>query len=304
MLRFEAFNQRVRSESPFADPGDQVESVGTDRTDLDPLPSANFKFDINDKMFVKLGYGMTVIRPELRELAPFTYVDFIRGWVITGNENLQRTRVQNAEARYEYFFGDTDLIAATAFFKYLKQPIEFVILSQENSAASYENAEKAWLVGGEVELRLGFGRFHEKLRKLFFLGNIAVIGSQTTLPSGAGISGRLKRRLFNQSPFVTNVSLRFDDPDSGVLVALVYNSFGSRIVEAGAATGDIIFPDVFEKTQHYLDLIVTYKIKEHWKLGAKWKNIAFTKVRYEQGDVQVFEKNLGTSVSISAEYSY
>ncbi len=34
------------------------------------LPSANFAFTINPKMFVKLGYGMTVIRPAIRELAP------------------------------------------------------------------------------------------------------------------------------------------------------------------------------------------------------------------------------------------
>lgn len=303
LLRFEAFRQRVQSNSPFSD--EPVPTEGTDRTDLDPMPSANFSFQINDEMFVKLGYGMTVIRPAIRELAPFAYLDFLRGWLVTGNPSLQRTRVQNAEARYEFYFGATDLFAVTAFGKYFVNPIEFVITSQVNGNASYRNADTAWLVGGEIELRLGLGRFHEKLRKLFFLGNIAVMGSRTKLPEGQGIAGRLERQLFNQSPFVTNLSLRFDDPDSGVMVGLVYNTFGPRIVEAGSPQGgDVIAPDVFDQTQHLLDLIATWRVAEHAKLGFKWKNIAFAKRRYKQGDEITFIEYRGTTVSISAEYIY
>ncbi|MEM9729223.1 MAG: carboxypeptidase regulatory-like domain-containing protein, partial [Myxococcota bacterium] len=302
LVRFEAFRQQVDSDSPFSD--SPVESQGTDRTDLDPLPSANFAFEINEKMFIKLGYGMTVIRPAIRELAPFAYLDFLRGWLIQGNPDLRRTRVQNFEARYEFYFGATDLIAATAFGKTFRDPIEFVITSQVNGGAGFRNADSAWLVGGELELRLGFARFSEKLDRFFFVGNVAVMGSQTRLPEDARISGRLQRRLFNQSPFVTNLSLRFDDPDSGVTAALVYNAFGPRIVEAGGAQGDFVAPDVFEQTQHILDFIVSWRVAEHAKIGFKWKNIALARRRYKQGDEITFLENRGTSVSIGAEYIY
>ncbi|MEM7138497.1 MAG: TonB-dependent receptor, partial [Myxococcota bacterium] len=249
--------------------------------------------------------GMTVIRPAIRELAPFAYLDFLRGWLIQGNPNLQRTRVQNAEARYEYYFGKTDLIAATVFGKTFRDPIEFVITSQVNGGAGFRNAESAWLVGGEIELRLGFANLSEKLDRFFFVGNVAVMGSQTTLPEDSGISGRLQRRLFNQSPFVTNLSLRFDDPDSGVTAGLVYNAFGPRIVEAGGPQGgDVIAPDVFEQTQHLLDFIVSWRVSEHAKLGFKWKNIALARRRYKQGNQLSFLENRGTSVSIGAEYIY
>jgi outer membrane receptor protein involved in Fe transport len=304
LLRFEAFNQRVRSESPFSGAVSPEDVQETNRTDLDPLPSANFAFTINDEMFVKIGYGMTVIRPAVRELAPFLYRDFIRGWNIEGNPDLRRTRVQNAEARYEYYFGGTDLVAATAFFKYFDDPIEFVVFNQTNSAAGYANADKAWLVGGEVELRFAFVRLHEKLDTLFFTGNVAFMKSKTTLPAGESIAGNLERPLFNQSPYVTNLSLRFDDPDSRVMVGLVYNAFGRRIVEAGGSAGDVVLPDVFELPQHRLDLIASYKPTPHVKLGFKWKNIAFAKKRFEQGGELVLLQNYGTTVSISAEYSY
>ena len=212
--------------------------------------------------------------------------------------------MQNAEARYEYYFGGTDLFAATAFFKWFDKPIEFVIQNQVNSTATFLNAEHAWLVGGEIELRLGFGRFHEKLDRLFFVGNVAVMGSQTTLPANQGVSGRLQRRLFNQSPWVTNLSLRFDDPDAGFMVGLVYNAFGPRIVEAGSAAGDFVIPDVYDLPQHLLDFVATWQPTPHVKLGLKWKNIAFAKQRYQQGSELVLLENFGTSVSIGAEYIY
>jgi outer membrane receptor protein involved in Fe transport len=268
------------------------------------MPSANFRFAINEKMAVKLGYGMTVIRPMIRELAPYVYIDFLRGWNISGNPDLQRTRVQNAEARYEFFFGGTNLFAVTGFYKYFRDPIEFVVISQDNSTATYANADKAWLAGGEIELRLGFGTFSEKLEKFYFQGNFAAMASQTTLPSDQRQTGRSQRPLFNQSPYVTNLSLRFDDPDSRVMVGLVYNAFGPRIVEVGTSAGPFNNPDVKDLQQHILDLVLTYQPNDHVKLGFKWQNIAFAKRRYQQGSELVLLENIGTTVSIGAQYIY
>ena len=310
LLRMEVFRQQVENADPFEnDPGrpplpPDFERLNTDRTDIDPMPSANFAFTINPTMFVKIGYGMTVIRPAIRELAPYPYVDFLRGWFTIGNPDLLRTRVQNIEARYEYYFGKSNLFSVTGFYKYFRDPIEFVVTSQQNSTATFENAEKAWLAGGEIELRLGFGTFNDKLDRFYFLGNVALMQSKTSLRAADAGSGRAERPLFNQSPYVTNLSLRFDDPDAGVMVGLVYNAFGKRIVEVGGSGGDFIFPDVFEKPQHMLDLIATWKPTPHVKLGFKWKNIAFAKKRYQQGDELVLLENRGTSFSIGAEYIY
>ena len=88
------------------------------------------------------------------------------------------------------------------------------------------------------------------------------------------------------------------------MVGLIYNAFGKRIVEAGSAAGDFIIPDVFELPQHGLDFVATWQPTPHVKVGLKWKNIAFTKARYQQGDELVLLKNFGSSVSIGAEYIY
>lgn len=304
LLQFQAFRQQVESTSPFQEETGTEEVPGTDRQDINPLPSANFSFEINPKMFVKVGYGMTVIRPALRELAPFLYIDFLRGWNIRGNPDLNSTQVQNVEARYEYYFGKTDLVAVTAFYKYFKDPIEFVVFSPVNNTAGYANAESAWLAGGELELRLGFDLLHEKLSKFFFLGNLALAWSETTLPADQKISGRSNRPLFNQSKYVTNLSLRFDDPDSGVMVGLVYNAFGPRLVEVGTSASDFNNPDVIDLQQHRLDLVLSWQPTDHVKVGLKWKNIAFAKRRFQQGNELVLLENIGTTVSIGAEYIY
>jgi len=310
LIRMEVFRQQVESFDPFeGDPArpplpPDYEPQNTDRTDIDPMPSANLAFTINPKMFVKIGYGMTVIRPAIRELAPYSYTDFLRGWFITGNPDLQRARVQNVEARYEFYFGESNLVSATAFYKQFKNPIEFVITSQVNGAATFANADKAWLVGGELELRLGFGTFHSKLERFYFLGNVAVMKSETSLSAENAGSGRSQHPLYNQSPYVTNLSLRFDDPDAGVMVGLVYNAFGKRLVEVGGSGGDFVFPDVFEKPQHLLDLIATWQPTPHVKIGFKWKNIAFAKKRFQQGNELVLVENRGTTFRIGAEYIY
>ncbi len=301
LMRFEVFQQQVISKDQFTgetDPADQ-----TNRTDLDPMPSANFAFQINDKMFVKLGYGMTVIRPTFRQLAPFLYTDFLRGWNIVGNPDLDRARIQNAEARYEYYFGATDLLAATFFYKNFKDAIEFSVTSSLNAQATFENADRSWLYGGELELRLGFDRFHDKLSDFFFYGNVALIQSQTTL-SEDSLAAVKQRDMFLQSPYVTNLSLRFDDDDSGVMVGLVYNSFGPRLVEVIGAEGFQKDPDVYEKSQHLLDLVSSWEVNEHVQLGLKWKNIAFAKKRYKQGEELVLLQNRGTTVSVGASFSY
>ena len=301
-VRTEIFDQLVESKSPF--PEDTTDGQQTDRLDIDYLPSLNSSFKMNDKMFIKLAYGMSIVRPAIRELAPYLYQDFLRGWNIIGNPDLNRTRIQNAEARYEFYIGETDLFAATAFYKYFKDPIEFVVFSPVNDTAGYQNAEKAWLVGGEFELRYSLGRWTDALRNFYFQGNIALMVSRTTLPEDQTRSGRNKRPLYNQSPYVTNMSLRFDDPDSGVTASLVYNSFGKRIVEVGTSAGDFDFPDVFQQPQHLLDIIVTWMPREHWKLNLRWRNILFETNDFKQGDVLVKREDVGTTVSIGFDYIY
>ncbi|MEZ4288731.1 MAG: TonB-dependent receptor [Polyangiales bacterium] len=301
-VRIERFAQQVDSFSPI--PNELDEKTKANRSDLDFLPSAAFSFRLNKDMFIKLGYGMTVARPAIRELAPSTYVDFLRGWNVTGNENLNRTLIQNSEVRYEWYIGESDLFAATAFFKHFNDPIEFVVNNQVNRSASYANADKALLAGGEIESRIGLKALSKKLEKFYFGGNLALVWSEETFKPDNTISSTGKRRLFNQSNVVTNMSLRFDDPDSGVAASLVYNFAGPRITEVGGSAGTYLNPNVYEHSPHQLDFIASWKPTDTWKLKFKWKNMLFQNTELKQGNAVVQRTDVGTSISVGAEYSY
>jgi len=73
---------------------------------------------------LRAAYAITVARPNFREIAPALYYDYVRRRVIGGNPGLRETRIQNGDLRWETFFGDSELFAASLFAKQFSHPIE------------------------------------------------------------------------------------------------------------------------------------------------------------------------------------
>ncbi|MEM9195191.1 MAG: TonB-dependent receptor, partial [Myxococcota bacterium] len=181
--RLEVFDQAVESRSPFAreeqDP-EELEENRTDRTDLDVLPGVALKVALTETMMIRAAYGMTVARPQIRELAPYQYYDFQRDRNVQGNPDLNRTLIHNADVRWEWFFGEGEIIAVSVFFKEFIDPIELQILNPVNYDAQFINAESARNIGGEIELRVGLGRIAPFLEPFSIGGNVALITSSVT----------------------------------------------------------------------------------------------------------------------------
>ena len=68
---------------------------------LDFLPGINLTYKLNNKTNLRISGSQTVIRPEFRELSDFAFYDFDLGATVTGNKALERTKVSNADIRYE-----------------------------------------------------------------------------------------------------------------------------------------------------------------------------------------------------------
>ena len=69
-LRVESFHQKLNS----FDYGGK--KISLDETYMDYLPSINFVYSLNDHTNIRLSGSNTVIRPNFRELAPFSFYDF------------------------------------------------------------------------------------------------------------------------------------------------------------------------------------------------------------------------------------
>ena len=95
-LRVEDFDQLIGSVKT-SDPR-HVHSRVTDF-----LPGVNITFKPNDKVNIRLSGSQTVVRPEFRELSPFAFYDFELNAQVVGNNKVRRTKITNADLRYEVY---------------------------------------------------------------------------------------------------------------------------------------------------------------------------------------------------------
>ena len=80
-------------------------------------------------MLFRAAYGMTLSRPQVRELAPYDYYDFLRDRKIIGNPALKTATIHNADVRWEWFFGEGQVAAVSGFYKRFIDPIELQIIN-------------------------------------------------------------------------------------------------------------------------------------------------------------------------------
>ncbi|MCX7878613.1 MAG: carboxypeptidase-like regulatory domain-containing protein, partial [Ignavibacteria bacterium] len=69
----------------------------------DYLPSVNLIYSLSEKINIRTSFSQTVSRPELRELAPFGFVDYVTDGDFSGNPNLKTSLIQNYDIRIEAY---------------------------------------------------------------------------------------------------------------------------------------------------------------------------------------------------------
>ena len=100
---------------------------------------------------------MTVARPQIRELAPYQYYDFLRDRGVEGNPDLKRTRIHNADLRWEWFFDEGQVVAASLFDKRFTNPIELTILDPDHRRLAVPQRHQRPEPGGRARAAAGPG---------------------------------------------------------------------------------------------------------------------------------------------------
>ncbi len=219
---------------------------------LDYLPGLNLTYQLNAKTNLRLSGSQTVIRPEFRELSDFAFYDFDLGATVTGNRALERTKVTNADLRYEVYPRAGELFTVGIFYKYFKNPIELFYNPSSGGASTfnYINADKAYSFGAEMEFRKRLD-FSEALKNFIFQTNISYIYNRVTKNDA-----NLDRPMQGQSPYVINASLQYDVEKYGLNTTLLFNQIGDRIFYVGGND----FPPVTEQHRPLLDFQIAKKI--------------------------------------------
>ncbi|WP_138480700.1 TonB-dependent receptor [Dyadobacter bucti] len=258
-----------------------------------PLPSLNFTYKVSEKQNLRLAFSSTLNRAEFRELAPFTYFDFNLQADIRGNTALKTAKIQNIDAKWEFYPSTNELISVTGFYKYFKNPIETFLLPTGNGLAyTFINADNSTNYGVELEIRKGFQEAASPfLQNLTLVGNASFIKSTVNLGqfvegpdlSGANVKYDLtgiadtKRPMANQSPYLINTGVYYAAP-SGWQWNILYNIFGQRIF----AVGNIENPTVYEMPRNVLDLNISKKFKNNLEIRLGIQDILNQPVRFSQ----------------------
>ena len=259
-----------------------------------PLPSVNFTYKLTDKTNLRFAYSSSVNRPEFRELAPFNYYDFNLLADIQGNTTLTTAKIQNVDAKWEFYPSPSELISVTGFYKHFTNPIESYLLFQGNGLAyTFTNAQSAQNYGIELEVRKGFQNSASAfLQNLSVVGNVSLIKSQVNVGdfvTAPDLSGTIqqydirgiadtKRALAGQSPYLINAGVYYAAPTSGWQWNVLYNVFGQRIFTVGNSQN----PTVYELPRNVIDLNLTKQFNKKIELRLGIQDVLNQNVRFAQ----------------------
>ncbi len=247
-VRAEQNSQKLNSADLVGKP------INYDNTRLDLLPSMNLTYNFSEKALLRLAYGKTLNRPEFRELAPFSFYDFVNNRTVSGNPTLKNADIQNFDFRYEFYPTPSELISVAAFYKNFTNPIEVVFASGANPILNFSNAKSAYSTGIEAELRKNLSpeKPNSILGKTSLVFNGTYIFSRVKLDDALAKDQSDNRPLQGQSPYIVNASLNYNDTQKGLQINFNYNVIGKRIFAVGNNFGSP-YPDWFEMPRNVID---------------------------------------------------
>lgn len=296
---------------------------------LNFLPAVNLVYALKDSLFetmnLRASYAQTLARPSFREKSIAQIYDPIQGRRYNGNIDLKQTLIHNADFRWEYFYGRTEVLSVSAFYKKFINPIEIVSFDVAPNEVKPTNAGEADVYGIELEARKRIGWTEKDYVKLFVGANYTWIKSQINMNKIYIDKGTEQftekqirqqnaregevigdyRPMFGQSPYLINAFISFSHDSLGIDANLSYNVQGKRLAVIGIGA----IPDVYEQPFHSLNFKISKKFGKdnQWKTSLTAQNLLnFARRRFYEGynaEPQIYDYFI-QGRTISAQISY
>ncbi len=268
----------------------------------------------SEEVQYRLSYGETTIRPDIREVAPSTFLDPLTGYPIRGTASVKTTDVKHYDARWEWYLGTGENLSVGLFYKDMINPIESVQSPGQDGPPLIviANADDGEVYGVEVEFMKDFnfiGDFWGMNGQDFFLsGNVTLSDSEININTQrvveqTGVSAAITnpvRRMTGHSEYVVNLNLGYDHPNGNHSVTMAYNVFGERIIIPGIEGQD----DKYEQPFHSLDLIYTYYPTYSSTVKFKVKNLMDEEKTIEFSDTLFRSETKGIGFDVSFKWDF
>lgn len=298
-IRVEDANINVTSLDPLVPNANPIVASLINR---DPTPGVNVIYALTPKQNVRFGYSRTLSRPDFRELAPFDFNNVQGGFVAQGNPNLHRATIDNYDARWEWFTGGNQVIAASFFYKRFKDPIESTILPSNDLRQTYVNALGANNFGIEIEGRQGLGRWVKSLKDFAVQANFTFVDSDIQIrPEDATLLTSRTRPLLGQSRYIINAIADWARPSWRSNAKFSVNSVSRRITDVGTFS----VPDIYQERNTFIDFTYQFNFDEtgRYTLRFNAENLADNNYRWTQGPFLQRQFQLGRTFTVGFGYT-
>ncbi|HLT23876.1 MAG TPA: TonB-dependent receptor [Ignavibacteria bacterium] len=270
----------------------------------DILPSVNVTYTLNEKTNIRGSFSQTVSRPELREISPYGYYDFINNVIVSGNPELERSLIQNYDLRYELFPQAGEIVSFSLFYKNFEQPIEAVFdPGVNNPARTFVNAtDGAINYGAELEVRKSLSFIGKYFKDITLTGNFSLINSKVNLENVQTGETSKERRLQGQAPYTINMGIFYDNYETGTNVNLLYNKSGRSITEVGRNG----FGNIEEEGNDILDFSASQRFFKSFEVKFSIKDLLGQDKEYfqEVGGVERLYRSIKSGSDYSLSLSY
>jgi outer membrane receptor protein involved in Fe transport len=299
-LRFEDASQIVTTVDNLSASATPVQAV---LHNTDPAPALNLVYALSGSQNFRLSYSRTLSRPDFRELSPFDFANTLGGFITAGNPGLRRTVINNYDARWEWFAGGNQLVAASVFAKTFADPIERIIVPSNDLRQTFVNAKGARNFGIELEFRRSLGSFWDRLRDFGVSTNFTFVDSNVDLnPDDAAILTSQSRPLLGQSRYLGNAIMEWRKARLRSTARFSAHFVSRRISDVGTFR----LPDIYQEANRFLDFAYQYNFDEKgkWTLRFEAENLGNNDFLWTQGNIVQREYRLGPTFQIGLTYSF
>ncbi len=236
------------------------------------LPSFNLKYEIDQAHTLRLGTSKTYTLPQSKEISPYQYVNI--GFASEGNPRLKHSENFNIDVKWDYFLNNNEFIAATVFYKNIKNPIGRVDKGNSAGLLTYENiAQNATVTGIEAEIRKDLIHFHPT--QILQENRISLGTNLSYIITSAQLSllntPTRNTALEGASPWLLNIDIthHYSKNSFHLSSLLLLKYFSDRIYTIGTMG----YHDIIEKAVPTLDFVMNAKFDNNLSIKLKVGNI-------------------------------
>lgn len=300
---------------------------------FDLFPSVNLIYSLGENANLRTSFSRTIARPSFKETSIAQIFDPLTGRTFIGglrpvedpfnpgqfiwDGNLQETRINNFDVRWELFPQRSEVFSISVFYKTFDKPIELVQFETADDNFQPRNVGDGTVIGTELEFRKNLGFFGETFERISVNSNISFIRSRLEM-ADAEFQSRLNnarvgedvsdtRRMQGQAPFLINTGLSYGGFSNGLEAGLFYNVQGRTLSIVGINDR----ADVFDLPFHSLNLNVTKKLgpEEKSQIGLGVANILGQDIRRKyrsfEAEDQVFSRlSPGSTITLRFRHQF